>query len=49
MRNGLTAGAIVAWLCLGPSIRRERSAPTAPVQPSLEQAPYFPPPLGKRR
>lgn len=49
LRNGLAAGVIVAWLFFGPSIRRERPAPKSAASPTLEQAPYFPPPLGKRR
>ena len=49
LRNGLAAAVMTGWLLLGPSIRRERSAPAAPAaSPTLEQAPYFPPPSKRK-
>ena len=49
LRNGLAACVMAAWLLFGPSIRREQPAPNPAASPTLDQAPYFPPPLGKRR
>ncbi|HUY93524.1 MAG TPA: hypothetical protein VMV10_32655 [Pirellulales bacterium] len=49
LRNVLAAAAMAAWLIFGPSIRRGRAVPAPAASPTLEQAPYFPSPLGKRR